>query len=106
MEPAHSVAQRATGRPHAGDKNSGVSAAFPILMLSALRLRLGLETRVRVGTRARLAGGRHGGGARRARLQHRLAVGLLAVEQVLNLVAAQRLELEQALRECFEILAL
>src|SRR4029453_5975393 len=70
------------------------------------RLRLGLEAGVRIGTRARLAGGRHGGGARRARLQHRLAVGVFSVEQVLNLVTAQRLELEQALCQGFEVLAL
>src|SRR6476659_6594469 len=75
-------------------------------MMPSLRLRLRLQAGVRIGTRARLAGRWHGGSPRRARLQHRLAVGLLAVEQVLNLVAGKRLELEQALCQGFEVLAL
>jgi hypothetical protein len=52
-----------------------------------LRLRLRLEPRI--GAWARLAGRRHRGGARRGGLQHRLAVRLLAVEQILDLLAAQ-----------------
>src|SRR5581483_1735144 len=56
--------------------------------------------------RARLAGRRHGGGTRRGRLDHRLAHRAFALEQVLDLVASQRLEFEQALGERFEVGAL
>src|SRR5213080_4390169 len=70
------------------------------------RLRLRLQAGIRIGTRARLASGRHRGSARRARLQHRLAVGLLALQQVDDLIAAQRLEFEQALGQRLEVVAL
>ena len=67
----------------------------------------GLRIERRVGTRrAALAGGRHRGGARRRRLDHRLAHRPLAGEQVLDLVARQRLEFEQALGERLEVGAL
>ena len=103
----HGTREHAIPNPGAcGIKKRGVSAAFPYSYAASLRLRLRLQAGVRIGSRARLAGGRYCGGARRSRLQHRLAVGFLAVEQVLNLVAAQRLELEQALCKGFEVLAL
>src|SRR6478752_8634393 len=72
----------------------------------ALRLRLRLQAGIRIGSRARLAGRRHGGGARRGRLEYGFAVRLLALEQVDDLVAGERLEFEQALGESFEIGAL
>src|SRR6185295_6228041 len=70
------------------------------------RLRLRLQPRIRIGTRARLAGRRHRGGARAGRFQHRLAVRLLAFEQVLNFVAGQRLEFQQAFCQSLEVGAL
>src|SRR5690348_14177676 len=75
----------------------------------SLRLRLRLQAGIRIGTRPRLARGtgrRHGGGARRGRLQHRLAVRFLALEEIDDLVAAQRLEFEQALGQRLEVAAL
>src|SRR6266404_1519538 len=72
-------------------------------MASPSRLRLRLQPGVRIGARARLAGGRHRRGARSGRLQHRLAVRLLALEQILNLVAGQGFEFKQALCQGFKI---
>src|SRR5712671_7539693 len=70
----------------------------------ALRLRLRLQA-PGLRARPRLAGGRHGGAARR-RLDHGFARRPLAHEQILDLVAGQRLELEQALGQRLEIGAL
>src|SRR4029077_12449908 len=72
---------------------------------SALWLR-GDLARGRLGPVTLLAGGWHGGGARRGRLDHRLAHRSPAFEQILDLVARQRFELEKALGEHFEIGAL
>src|ERR1700722_6233914 len=61
------------------NKKRGVTAAFSQgLIASRLRLRLRLQPGIRIRTRARLAGRRHRRGARRGRLEYRLAVGLLA----------------------------
>src|SRR5580658_3984679 len=72
---------------------------------STLRLRLqwaGLGARpVAAG-----AGGRHRGVARRRRLDHRFAARPLAQKQILDLVAAERLEFEQPLGERLQITAL
>src|SRR5690242_13131106 len=68
------------------------------------RLRLRLQPRI--GTRSRLARWRYRGGAWRRGLQHRFAVRLLAVEQILDLLAGQGLVLQQTLGECLEIGAL
>ena len=57
----------------------------------------------RLGTRAWLAGRRHRRGAWRGRLDHRLAHGPLACKQISDLVAGKRLELEQSLREHFQV---
>src|SRR5258707_13090735 len=70
---------------------------------SGLRLRL-QATGFR--TRARLAGRRNSGTARRGRLDHRFACRTLAREQGLDLVAGQGLEFGQALCEGLEIGAL
>src|SRR5258708_14376125 len=70
---------------------------------SGLRLRL-QATGFR--TRGRLAGRRNSGTARRGRLDHRFACRTLAREQVLDLVAGQGLEFEQAFGEGLEIGAL
>src|ERR1700748_2863131 len=67
---------------------------------SSLRLRL---HGAGFGTRPVAAGTRHRRGARARRLDRGLAVGLLAQEQVLDLVAGERLELEQALGQRFEV---
>src|ERR1043166_660078 len=81
--------------------------AYPTLINpgTVLRLRLGLQA-ARLGPWPRLAGGRHLRGARGHRLGQSLAHRRLAVEQVLDLVARQRLVLEQALGEHFEVGAL
>src|ERR1700729_2249013 len=74
-----------------------------------LRLRLRLQAGIRIGTRPRLAGSTrrwHGGRARRGRLQDRLRVRLLALQEIGDLVAAQRLKLEQAFGQRLEIGAL
>src|SRR5579862_2654559 len=72
---------------------------------STLRLRL---QRAGFGARpvAAGAGGRHRGVARRRRLDHRFAARPLAEQQILDLVAGQRLEFEQALGQRLEIAAL
>src|SRR5580692_5847193 len=72
---------------------------------STLRLRL---QRAGLGARpvAAGAGGRHGGVARRRRLDHRFADRPLAHEQILDLIAGQRLEFEQPLGERLEVGAL
>src|SRR3569832_430423 len=70
--------------------------------LSALRLRRDVAGRRRVGARPRLAGRRHGRGARTRRLEHALAPRRLAGKQGLELVARERLELQQALGQHFE----
>src|SRR3954452_1679797 len=67
-----------------------------------LRLRLRLQP-TGFGARARLAGRRNSRAARRGRLDHRFACRTLAGQQVLDLVAAQGLELEQALGEGLQI---
>src|SRR6185312_12606084 len=72
--------------------------------ISALRLRGDLAGGRR--RRTRLAGGRHRRGARAGRLDHALAYRPLAREQVLDLVAGQRLELDQAARQRLEVGAL
>ena len=72
---------------------------------SGLRLRRDVAGR-RLGPGRRLAGRRHRGSARRQRLDHGFAHRLLAVEQILDLVAGQRLEFEQALGQSLEIGAL
>lgn len=88
-------------------KNAAFPPRFSIRCAAArLRLRLRLQAGIRIGPRARLAGRGHGGGARRGGLEHGLAVRLLALEQIDDLVAAQRLELEQALGKRFEVGAL
>src|SRR3954463_10490514 len=69
---------------------------------SGLSLRLRLQA-TGFGARARLAGRRNSRAARRGRLDHRFACRTLAGEQVLDLVAAQGLELEQALGQGLEI---
>src|SRR6476660_9801318 len=76
--------------------------AKSVAWASALWLRGDLARR-RLRPRTLLAGGWHGGGARRGRLDHRLAHRSPAVEQILDLVARQRFELEKALGEHFEI---
>src|ERR1700704_870776 len=73
-----------------------------------LKYRVGLRLRLRLqatgfGARARLAGRRNSRAARRGRLDHRFTCWTLAGEQVLDLVAAQGLELEQALGQGLEI---
>src|SRR5580692_7585508 len=72
---------------------------------STLRLRL---QRPRLGARAVAAGagGRHRGVARRGRLDHRFAARPLAQEQILDLVAGERLEFEQSLGQRLQIAAL
>src|SRR4030081_3292428 len=69
---------------------------------SGSRLRLRLQT-TGFRTRARLAGRRNSGTARRGRLDHRFACRALAREQVLDLVAGQGLEFEQAFGQGLEI---
>jgi hypothetical protein len=81
-------------KPRAAQKNGASPPRFQFFSASASGLRLRLQPGIRVGPRARLAGRRHRRGAWRGRLQHRLAVRLLALEQVLDLVAAQRFEFE------------
>src|SRR4051794_31188672 len=91
----------------AANKKRGVAAAFFNSMdrwRSGLRLRL--EAGIRVGPGPRLAGRGHGGGARRGRLQHGFAVRLFALEEIDDLVARQRLELQEALGQRFEVGAL
>src|SRR5436190_9107012 len=73
--------------------------------LRSLRLWLRLQTGIRIGPRARLSGGRHRRGTRYRRLQHRLAVRLLALEQILDLVASQRFVFQQALGKGLEVAA-
>src|SRR5580704_3507565 len=72
---------------------------------STLRLRL---QRPRLGARAVAAGagGRYRGVARRGRLDHRFAARSLAQEQILDLVAGERLEFEQPLGQGLQIAAL
>src|SRR5206468_1593486 len=70
-----------------------------------LRLRLRLEA-TGLRARPRLAGGRHGGAARRGRLDYGFARRPLADQEVLDLVAGERFELEQALGQRLEIGAL
>src|SRR5258707_14605579 len=66
------------------------------LVIATLRLRLRRDlTARRIGPRAALAGRRHCGGARRDRLAHPFTHRRLAVEQVLDLVARERLVFEQ-----------
>src|SRR3954470_25085440 len=78
-----------------------------MLCTRASSLRRGLRIERRVGLwRAALAGRRHRGRARRRRLDHRLADRPLADEQVLDLIARKRLELEETARERFELGAL
>src|SRR5262245_7075030 len=72
-------------------------------LTSSLRLRL---EAARFGARARLAGRRYGRTARGRRLDHGFARWPLAGEQILDLVAGQRLEFEQPLGQRFEIGAL
>src|SRR5580704_6279771 len=79
---------------------------WPAIGARRLRLRLRLQAGIRIGARPRLAGRRHRRGARGRGLQHRLAVRLLALQQVLNLVAGQRLEFKQALGQRFQVGAL
>src|SRR6187455_2799724 len=103
----HGVPEHAMPKKSASHKKTRrCRRVFSSLDQIRLRLRLGLETRVRIGTRARLAGRRHGRGTRGGRLQHRLAVRLLALEQILNLVAREGLEFKQALGEGLEVFAL
>ena len=72
-----------------------------------LRLRLRLQRTGRwLGPRPRLAGWRHGRAARRGRLDYGFAHRPLAGEQILDLVAGKRLELEQAPGQQFQIGAL
>src|SRR5207244_7090504 len=85
-------------------RNSRARRIFRQRSAAVLRLRLRLQwTSRRIGARARLAGGRHGRAARRRRLDYGLAHRPLAGEQVLDLVAGERLELEQALGQELEI---
>src|SRR5262249_31724925 len=79
-----------------------VPGMFYSLKCSGLRLRGDLAG-WRLWAWARLAGRRHRRGAWRARLDHRLAHGPLACKQINNLVAGQRLELEQSFREHFQV---
>src|ERR1035437_8738518 len=79
------------------------NAALPPRFRFASSLRLRLQPGIRIGTRARLARRRHRRGARSCRLQHRLAVRLLALEQILDLVAAQGFEFKQTLGQRLEI---
>src|SRR6266581_9759562 len=72
----------------------------------SLRLRLRLQSGIRIGTWTRLAGRRHRGRARRGRFEDRLAVWLLAVEQILDFITRQRFELQQGLCKSFEIILL
>src|SRR5919201_5140249 len=69
------------------------------------RLRLRLEA-TGFGTRTRFAGGRHGRATRGCRLDDGFARRPLAGEQILDLVAGQRLEFEQRLGQRLEIAAL
>jgi hypothetical protein len=88
-------------------KNAASPPCFFVFAFAArLKPAAALQSRIRIGARARLAGRRHGRGARAGRLQHRLAVRLLAVEQVDDLIAGQPLELQQALGQGFEVGAL
>src|SRR6185437_2522065 len=85
------------------NKNAALPPRFSTSYIVRSSLRLRLQPGIRVGTRTRLAGRRYCRGARRGWLQHRLAVGLLALQQVDDLVAGQGLEFEQTLRQGFEI---
>src|SRR5665213_1621576 len=87
-------------------KNAASPPRFRFRTAMPLRLRLRLQPGIRIGPRARLAGRRHRRGARRGRLQHRLAVGLLALQQILDFVAAQGFEFQQALGQRFQVGAL
>src|SRR6266403_1885996 len=80
-------------------------AASRAYNVNCLSLRLRLQA-AGLGARARLASGRHGRAARRRRLDDGFARWPLAHEQVLDLVAGERLELEQALGQRLEIGAL
>src|SRR5271167_3894750 len=71
-----------------------------------LRLRLWLQSGIRIGPRTRLAGGRHGGSTRGRRFEHRLAVRLLALQEIDDLIAAERFVFQKALGESFQIGAL
>src|ERR1700733_7184800 len=73
---------------------------------SELCLRLWLQSGIRIGTRTRLAGGRHGGSAWGRRLEHRLAVRLLALQEIHDLIAGERFVFQKPLGESFQIGAL
>src|SRR5207245_673717 len=74
---------------------------------STLRLCLGLRLHAAgFRARARLASGRNRGGARRRRLDHGLPARPSAIQQVLDLVARQRLELEETLGKQLQLVAL
>src|SRR5271155_3830121 len=73
---------------------------------SDLRLRLRLQSGIRIGARTRLAGGRHRGSTRSCRLEHRLAVRLLALPEIHDLVSGERFIFQKTLGESFQIGAL
>src|ERR1700733_1383686 len=73
---------------------------------SELRLRLWLQSGIRIGTRTRLASGRHCGSARGCRLEHRLAVRLLALQEIHDLIAGERFVFPKALGERLQVVAL
>src|ERR1700723_2411217 len=70
---------------------------------SGLRLRLRLQSGIRIGPRTRLAGGRHRGSARGCRLEDRLAVRLLALQEIDDLLTGERFIFQKALGERFQI---
>src|SRR5580692_6380948 len=73
---------------------------------SGLCLRLRLQSGIRVWTRTRLASRRHGGSARGRRFEHRLAVRLLALQEIHDLIAGERFVFQKALGERLQVVAL
>src|SRR3954447_13185966 len=90
--------------PLKGFTEAPLGGAVSALGRSGLRLRLHRAGALRA--RTALAGRRHRRRARGLRLDHGFARRLLTEQQVLDLVARQRLEFEQALGQNLELGAL